>query len=118
MANQAPVKTEKDPDVTVLEEALIQQIADLEFLVKGLEHYAPFKKAIEMWATTRDRIDETWHLLNPDSDKFRELRVTKYAVNTLIEFIPNLKQDLRKCQEDLVKLQNPDEFVHRDYDER
>ena len=98
-----------------LEEELIRRIDEGGYIVNGLEKHEPYLKLIEIFKQTRQQIDDTWHLVS-DPAKLSELRVTKFAANTLIDFIPNLKGDVDRFQQELVKLQNPDEFVNKDYD--
>jgi len=102
-------------NIQELEEELIVRIERMRFIISGLEGYKPFEEVLEMFRETRKNIDENWHLLN-DITKLNELRMTKMAVNTLIEYIPNLKNDLNRYQEELIKLQNPDEIINKDYD--
>lgn len=97
------------------EEELVRRIEDLSYIITGLENYGPYNKAIDMFKQTRSAIDETWHLVT-DPVKFSELRMTKFAANSIIDYVQNLKSDLDKLQVELVKLRAPEEFVNKDYD--
>lgn len=98
-----------------LEEELISRVAELSYIVNGLEGHEPYQKMVASFLRTRESIDANWHLIS-DPLKLQELRVTKYAVEELINYIPNAKADLERCQLELGKLQNPDDVVNKDYD--
>jgi len=97
------------------ENDLVRRIDELSYIINGLENYGPYSRVVEMFKVTRTSIDDNWHLI-ADPVKISELRMTKYAVNTLIDYIPSLKQDLEKLQVELVKLQNPDDVINKDVD--
>ena len=99
------------------EEEIVKQIESLQYIISGLKDYGPYLKVVEMFEKTRKSIDDNWHLVS-DPVKLSELRMTKYAVNTLIDYIPNIQMDLEKLHVELAKVQNPDDIVHKDYDPR
>lgn len=101
-------KSERD-----YQDFLISQIDELSVIVNGLDNYAPFNKLIEKWKKTNEAIDSSWHLFT-DLNKLNEARITKFAAMELINCIESLKSDLNKAQTELVKLQNPDEFINKD----
>ena len=98
-----------------LEEALIHRIEELSFIVTGLESHEPYKKAIDRFVSTRNAIDNNWHLVM-DFNKLTELRISKMAANSIINFVDDLKSDLDRCQAELISLRNPDTMVNKDYD--
>lgn len=107
--------TTAQKDEKELEDDLIERIARLTFIIGGLDGHEPFEEVIRMFSQTRKTIDDNWHLVS-DPAKLSELRMTKMAVNTLIDFIPNLKVDKQRLQDELMKIQNPDDIINKDYD--
>lgn len=104
-----------DKTAQQLEEELIKRIETKSFIVNGLENHEPYLRAIESFRSTRDSIDQTWHLVM-DFNKLQELRMTKMAANSIINFVSDMKFDLDKLQSELVKLRNPGDMVDKDYD--
>ena len=97
------------------EEELINRIKDASFIINGLDNYGPYNKIVDMFKENRQYIDDHWHLVN-DPAKINELRISKMACNTLINFVSNLKMDREKFQIELGKLTNPDDIINKDYD--
>lgn len=102
-------------EVAELENELIRRIEQASYIIDGLRDNGPYKAMVGVFKETRDAIDATWHLVG-DPTKLAELRMTKMAAETLINYIPNMEADRRRLQEELVKMQNPDEIIHKDYD--
>ena len=97
------------------EEELLKRIEDATYIITGLENYAPYNKVIDMFKENRSFIDDNWHLVH-DPMKLAELRMAKMAYNTLIEYIPNLKNDREKFKVEFAKLNNQDDVILKDVD--
>jgi hypothetical protein len=84
-------------------------------IVNGLKDNAAFNRVIERYKETAKSIDNIWHLTTDDS-KLQTLRITKLATVDLINFLPNMQLDLRKLQDELTNIDNPDDIIHKDVD--
>lgn len=94
---------------------LTNRVEELSPIVNGLENYEPYRQLLKLWDNTNKIADNSWHMTF-DPQKLNELRITKYAALALINTIPNMKDELNRIQEELVKLNNPDLMVNKDYD--
>ena len=101
-----------------VEEQIVRQIGSLELIVNGLENYEPYQKLIEIYKANIAVADDAWHLTPENSQEFRDLKNKKMAAEYVVMEIPTMKLHIQKLQEELVKIQNPDMFVDKDYDER
>ena len=98
-----------------VEESFVKRIEELSYLVNGLDNYDPYLKAIDRFKQTRDDIDRNWHLVM-DKNKLDEIRLSKMAANSIINFVNDLKYELEMLQKELIMLRNPDLVVNKDYD--
>ena len=105
----------KQKPIEELESEITQRIGELDFIVNGLENYAPYQALTSSIEKTIKGIDDTWHLIT-DPKQYNELRTTKMAALEITQYIHIAKAELSKLREELVKLQNPDDFVNKDYD--
>lgn len=109
MANQSQqTKTEAE-----YRQFLVEQVSEFTSILGGLEHNDGFLKLVDKWKSTNDALDASWHLIY-DPIKLNEARITKFAAMELINTIETLKADLERAQHELIKLDNPTEFIHKD----
>lgn len=111
------VNPASEASIHEFEDTLIRRIDEMTFIIEGLENHEPYKKVIESWKRTVTALDAHWHL-EGNPQKLHEMRVTKMASMELINYIEFLKQDREKLYMELAKIQNPDDIVNKDYDER
>lgn len=98
-----------------LEKELTDRINQLSPIVNGLENHEPFRQLLKLWSDTERIADSSWHLLQ-DPAKLNELRITKFSALALVNAVPNMKHELEKLQEELIKLRNPDLMILKDVD--
>lgn len=84
-------------------------------IINGLENYEPFKMFLDDFKAQKDLIDNNWHLIT-DEKQLMQFRVTKFATLSLLDSIENYKHDLKKCQQDLTALLEPDKVQGSYYD--
>jgi hypothetical protein len=94
-----------------------KKIEHCSFIINGLENHEPFKKLIEDFKVWQKFLDDSWHGIQ-DEKKLREAQMTKVATVSLINALDNYKFDLAKAQEEIVKLENPDKLVTKDWDNK
>ena len=61
-------------------------------------------------------LDNCWQELVPDSKQFQEARVLKLALKTISDLPSRYGQEQKALQEELLKRQQPEEIVQKDYD--
>ena len=101
--------------VSEYEEQLVSEIGRLSFIVNGLKDYEPYQKLVEMMEEIIRGLDDSWHII-PDPQKLHEARVTKLGLEAVVHFLDHRQAELTRLQTQLVKLQNPDEFIDKDVD--
>ena len=69
----------------------------------------------EDFSTTQKYIDDNWHLVS-DEKKLQELRVTKFAIRSLLDIVSNYQSDLTNCQKELYSILNPETVIGKDFD--
>jgi hypothetical protein len=102
-------------DINQIIEDLNKRIAKCNRMIEGLGNHGPFLEMLEDFKLTRQRIDDNWQLVS-DEKKLQEMRITKLAIMSVINIVEDYKHDLSKAQEELVKIENPDAIIHKDYD--
>lgn len=65
--------------------------------------------------THRKLVDDNWHKVD-DPLKLQDFRVTKFAVDQLLQTVETYKTDLMTAKAELAKMDNPDKEVFKDYD--
>lgn len=98
-----------------IKEELEQRIAKCDIVISGLEKNAAFNQVLSDFENQRKMIDDNWHWVT-DKTKLEEMRVTKLAVLSLLHTIDNYKSDKARCKAELVKIDNPEDLVNKDYD--
>lgn len=105
----------QDNSMAAYEAEILKKIERSQVIFEGLQGYTPFLMMLDDFKDTIKSIDDGWHLFT-DINKLNELRITKFAAVSIINVLDNYKHDLVRAQEELVKLQNPDKIVNKDYD--
>jgi len=94
---------------------VVRRIEECQIVVNELEQSPAWKVIIKDLERQRELIDNHWHLVT-DDEKLQEFRVTKFAVMQLLNLKKSYEEDLKTAQEELKKLDNPEEEVMKDYD--
>ena len=77
-----------------------------------------FKVIMEDLGEMIKEIDKNWHLVATEkANLLQEMRVTKLAVTYLISIVQTYERNLKKYNEELFRLENPNDAIKRDYDE-
>ena len=98
-----------------IKEELRLRISRCNRIVTELENNQAFKEVLDDFRQTKQRIDDNWHLIS-DPRQLEEMRITKLATVSLINTIETYKHDLNRAQEELIKLENPESLINKDYD--
>lgn len=105
----------QDKTINDIVRNLEDEISELDYIVQGLENHEPYNRMVRMFEKNKQVVDDNWHLVG-DPMKLQEFRVTKMAADTLVNFIPRLKNDIEKMRIELTKIANPKELINKDYD--
>ena len=99
-----------------LEEDLIRQIGSIDFILHGLEGNEAFNCLLDIFRENVRVADDAWHLTSENSKEFQDIRIKKLAAEFILNALPTMKQTLEKLQSELIKAQNPDLFINKDYE--
>lgn len=94
---------------------MLKRLSELSFMVNGLENHEAYATLLRNFEESARLIDSAWQS-ETDPARLNQMRITKLAAMTLLEFIPQAKEEMDKIQAELAKIENPEEAVHRDYD--
>lgn len=88
-----------------------------ETVISELKESEGWRILIEDLSRTRQELDDHWHLIDPKSDekKLNEFRVTKLAINTLINTVNTYTEELDRVNSEIEHSENPDKFQTSDY---
>lgn len=90
-------------------------IETCQVVVDNLENNPGWHRVVEDFEAQRDRLDNTWQNVT-DEKTWMEFRVTKLAVNKVLNIIEDYKADKKRAFEEMFKIQNPDVVTHIDVD--
>lgn len=90
-----------------IEQELIAEIEKCRKIVDNLENNDGYKLLVADFKNAADEIDNVWHL-QQDLGKLQEMRITKFAAQTLVEALNSYKFSLKRSQEQLEKLKDED----------
>lgn len=91
------------------EEQLTQRIGRINTIINGLENYAPFRMVVDDFRRNIQLVDGTWFTVDPkDVAKICELQATKRAALAVINLIDEYKSDLKRAQEALESVRDPE----------
>ena len=102
-------------DINDIRENLHRIIAKSNMVINSLEHNDAFNQVLSDFEEQKKRIDNNWHLISKKED-LEEMRITKLAVMSILNVLDNYRFDLKKAQEELIKLDNPKDLINKDYD--
>ena len=97
------------------EAKLIERIGRCQIVLKEISEGKAWRFLLEDFSKTKQTIDDNWHLVS-DPIKLAELRVTKLAIQTIMNTLLTYQHDLDMAQRELLTLQNPKENVSKDWD--
>ena len=97
------------------EAKLIEKIGRCQIIVNEIGTGKAWGFLLEDFSKTKQTIDDNWHLVS-DPTKLAELRVTKFAIQTIMTTLLTYQHDLDMAQKELITLQNPKENVSKDWD--
>jgi len=98
------------------EEELIVRIGRCQQVISSLNDNSGWNIMIEDLMDEKQKIDDSWHMLPPDDKKISELRITKFAIMHLLNLKEKYEIEIKKAQDELEKVSNPSDIIHKDYD--
>lgn len=101
--------------VNDFEEALILRIAQCQLVVDKLDNDPAWKVILQDLALLKKQIDDGWQAIDDDK-KLERARVMKFAVQHLMDIKKGYEDELKSAQEELKKINNPEEETQKDYD--
>lgn len=90
-----------------IENDLIKEIEKCRIIIDGLENNDGYKTLVADFKQASDEIDSVWHL-QQDLSKLQEMRITKFAAQTLVQALDSYKFSLKRAQEQLEQLKDQD----------
>ena len=86
-------------DLDQVESDLINEIEKCRRIYDGLNNNDAYKELVADFKHAADEIDSVWHL-QPDINKLQEMRITKFAAQSLINALDGYKgaMDRAKAQ--------------------
>ncbi len=106
-------------DINEYREGLISKISRCQAVVTDLSQAKGFEYVVEDVKKSIQQIDDNWHFIQEGDDwanKIKELRLTKMASGYIVNLVNVYKEEMKKYQEELEKIDNPDKEVHKDFD--
>lgn len=94
-----------DKTAEIVEEELIKEIEKSRSILDGLSNNESYRMLVDDFKKAAEEIDSVWHL-HSDINKLNELRITKFAANTLINALDSYKHTLDKAIQRLEVLRN------------
>lgn len=94
---------------------LVNKIDECTRVVQGIDGSEAWKIIFKDFERQRQLIDDNWQCIF-DEKKLDELRITKFAVKTLLDLINTYKTDLEQAKDELHKIQNPNTILNKYYD--
>lgn len=89
--------------VDSIREELISEIEKSRRILDGLENNEAYKELVSDFKRASDEIDAVWHL-QPDLQKLQEMRITKFAADSLIKALDTYKMALERATQQLARL--------------
>ena len=88
-----------------IENELIEEIEKCRSICDGLKDNQAYKDMVADFKKAADEIDAVWHL-QPDINKLHEMRITKFAANSLVNALDSYKYSMDRAKEQLEKLKD------------
>lgn len=96
---------------------LKQQLSDIQFIVEGLENYEPYNRMVESFELLAKRADDSWvYIDSGDTNKLSDLRACKLASIHIVNYIDDLKNQMKDINGQIEALENPDKVQTGYYD--
>lgn len=105
----------KNESVNKRKDELITKIDECTRVVTGIEGSDAWGIIRKDFERQRKLIDDNWQSIF-DEKKLDELRITKFAIKTLLDLIESYKHDLETAKEELHKINNPNTMLNKYYD--
>lgn len=98
---------------------LLRKISRNSQIVSELKDSASWRMIREDFLDTKRRIDDTWAFVPvTEPEKLQELRVTRLAVDSIINLLGNYEHDLKTAQEQLAKADDPEALASINYGDK
>jgi len=98
-----------------IREDLSSRISRCSLVVNELQNNDAFRCVMEDFQKHKEMIDSNWQFVT-DKEKLEEMRITKLAVLSLLNIIETYKADKTRAEAELLKMDNPDDLINKDYD--
>ena len=98
------------------EESLVQRMAECNAVLGELSKSASWKILINDTRALMKTLDDNWQHIPPESDKFESARIMKMACSHILDFPNKYLKELQHLEQELSKMQNPDEVIQKDSD--
>lgn len=111
--NQTPekdIKRESSQEELDLLSDLQEIVNKCDTIINGLAPSIAWQTALEDFKAERQRLDDTWQYITDDK-KWFEFRVTKLAVDKIINLVEDYKKDKQKALSEIDMLVNPDKIA-------
>lgn len=96
-------------------DSIVARIEKAKTIVDGLENSEAFRLFVKDFKDWADRLDSSWQYIQDDK-VLKEAQITKMATVTVINALDNYKAELKKAQDELTLMDNPDLAIPADYD--
>lgn len=114
-------KSQQNPKIPASSrrDEVLDKIARASTVVRELNHNPGWEILLEDFSTMRDRIDDSWHLVDPTTKakELNELRVTKLAIGSILQTYDSYVHDLATAEKELYSIDNKDKVISKDFDE-
>lgn len=96
-------------------EKVEQKISECKTVINDLEATKAWKVILKDMREQKERLDSNWQDVY-DEKKLLALRALKNATNHVLRLKQRYKDDLETALQELHMIDNPDQFVQKDYD--
>lgn len=102
----------------ISKEFLLSKVSRNSSVVAELKNSSAWRIIVEDYEEAKRRADDAWAFI-PESEpeKLRELKITKLAIAQVLNLLSNYEHDLLKAQEQLSKVDSPEELYSQNYGE-
>ena len=86
-----------------------------QFIVDGLKDNGAWQVVVEDFEKQRKDLDDTWHFITNEKHWY-EARVTKLAVNKILNLVGDYENDMKVAQVELSKIKDTETNIPADVD--
>lgn len=97
-------------------EQLRNRINDCQIVLNELEQSNAWNVVLNDANLWVKQLDDRWQDV-ADEKQLREMRVLKMAYKYLLDIRIKYKNDMENAKTELMRLENPDKYIQKDYDE-